>query len=552
MHELPTLPFQSSDPATREDALTKARDAYRYDWSYEKLCFIEKLPFSENFPPRYLARGAEVTIAIQANRAAAEVSGWLREHTSKSAKGALDAWAKMYATITSPRAIAHWREDWCFAWQRLAGPCPVLIRRLDRLPSALPLGDAELRRVTGDETASLDAALAAHRLYVVDYAIFDGAKTGVTDGAAKFLWAPIVLLLADPRVPGGLLPIAIQTAGAKGARETLYLPGDRDWLLARTVAQIADENMQGVLVHLGWCHMVIQRFVFAAHRQLAAAHPLMVLLAPHFELTLAVNQVAKSSVVSPGGVQDRLLAPAIGTQMALLDESVSVIDLAALDPTVDFARRGVGDRDALPSYPFRDDSLPLWEATRTFVDAYVRLYYASDDDVGRDTELAAFVREVGAYDGGRLPKLVEHVSPKTVADVIDLVARIIFRATTYHAAINDSNFDWAGYVPNMPTAGFAPLPPRETASADDLAAMLPSPEIGWETLTATYQVAELKLNRLGAYAKDHFRDRRVAPLVSAFADRLAAIQTEIDARNIERPVPYTFLRPSTITASINA
>lgn len=551
--EAPTLPSRTNDAARRADSLARARDAYRYDWSYQKLCFIESLPLSEMFTPRYLARGAEVTMHLSANRAAAEVGGWLREHAAKRAGDrSLEAWGKMYPTLPPPLSVAHWREDWCFAWQRIAGPCPILLQRIDRLPPALPFGDAELRRVTGRPDASIAAALDAHRLYVADYAMFAGAQTGVTDGTPKFLWAPIVLLLADPAVPGGLLPVAIQTGGRDGTRSTLYLPGDRDWLLARTAAQIADENLQGVLVHLGWCHMVIQRFILAAHRQLSTEHPLMVLLAPHFELTLAVNQVAKSSVVSPGGVQDRLLAPTIETQMALLDASVGAIDLAALDPTVDFARRGVADREALPTYPFRDDSLPLWEATRAFVDAYVRLYYESDADVLGDTELAAFVREVGAEDGGRLPRLVDGASPKRVSDVVDLVARVIFRATTYHAAINDSNYDWAGFAPNMPTAGFAPLPPRDTASADDLAAMLPSIELGWETISATYQVQQLHVNRFGAYPKDHFRDVRVAPLVEELEKRLVAIESEIATRNAARPLPYTFLLPSSITASINA
>jgi arachidonate 15-lipoxygenase len=553
MHPRPTLPSQAPNPAERADAIARARDAYQYDWSYALLCFVQDLPFWENFTPHYLARGAEVTLRLQANRAATQVGGWLDEITKRApAERTLESWAKMFPTLPQPLAVASWREDWCFAWQRLSGPCPVLIQRIDRLPPSLPLGDAELRRITGQSDASIDGALAAKRLYVVDYAVFDGVKTGVTDGAAKFLWAPVVLLLADATVPGGLRPLAIQTGGQKGTKETLYLPGDRDWMLARTAAQIADENMQGVLVHLGWCHMVIQRFILAAHRQLSVDHPLMVLLAPHIELTLAVNQVAKKSVVNPGGVQDRLLAPEIDAQMALLHASVGAIDLAALDPTVDFARRGVADREALPVYPFRDDSLLLWDATRAFVEAYVRLYYASDDEVVSDGELAAFVREVGADDGGRLPKLVEGISPKTVGDVVDLMARVIFRATTYHAAINDSNYDWAAYVPNMPTAGFAALPPRATATEADLATMLPSVELGWETITATYQVAELQLNHFGRYPKDHFVDPRVGPLVQALQARLDAIETQITERNASRPVPYTFLLPSKITASINA
>jgi len=323
-------------------------------------------------------------------------------------------------------------------------------------------------------------------------------------------------------------------------------------MLARTAANVADENLQGVLVHLGWCHMVIQRFILASYRQLSEDHPLSVLLAPHFETTLAVNEVARKSVVNPGGVQDRLLAPTIEAQTSILDRSVATLDLASLDPTIDYARRGVGDPETLPMYPFRDDALPIWAAMRRFVERYVRLYYASDADVIADGELAAFVREVGAADGGRLPAMVAGVAPKTVSDVIDLISRVLFRATAYHATINNSNYDWAAYVPSMPTAGGSALPPRSSASEADLPAMLPPSEIGWETITATYQVANLHINWLGKYDPGHFVDARVAPLVADFQRDLATIEDDTSARNGSRPLPYTFLLPSRITNSINA
>jgi arachidonate 15-lipoxygenase len=457
----------------------------------------------------------------------------------------------MFPTLRTPRALSAWREDWSFGWQRVAGPCPVVIKRIDALPACLAVADDDVRRALADERVRLADLLTQGRLYVADYEMFAGLRAGVTDGHQKYLWAPVALFVAHPR---GLAPVAIQLGGHEGRADTLVTPamGPR-WMLARAAVQSVDEAHQGVLTHVGWCHMIIQRFIFAMHRQLAATHPISVLLAPHFDNTLAVNQVARDKVLNPGGTQDRLLAPVLDDQLTLMRSSVESIDLASLDPTVDFARRGVDDLRALPSYPFRDDLLPLWEATRAFVASYLALYYTSDADVAADVELKAFVDEVGSTDGGRLPKLLAGVRVATVDDVVQLVSRIVVRASSYHAAINDSSYDWVSVAPNMPSAAFGPVPAAGAPVADDaFAKMLPPVSIAFEVVSATYNVAELGTNRLGQYPAGSFTDPRVAPLVASFQERLRGIEDRTAAHNRERPLPYDFLLPSRVTASINA
>jgi arachidonate 15-lipoxygenase len=426
-----------------------------------------------------------------------------------------------------------------------------VLRRVDRVPDCIAVDDARLKRAVGVPGLSAAGELAEGRLYAADYAVFSGARGGQTDGRQKQVWAPVALFRAHAR---GLSPVAIQIMGHGGKGDTVVWPweGER-WLLARTVVQAMDESHQGVLTHVGWCHMVTQRFIFAAHRRLAPWHPLMLLLGPHFENTLAVNQVARDKVMNPGGVQDRLLAPLIEDQLSLMKQSVEGLDFASLDPSIELARRGADDAERLPMYPFRDDGLPVWEATRAFVAAYLALYYTSDADVGADAELAAFIDEVGAIDGGRLPNLLAGFHARTVSDVVALAARIVFRASTYHAAINYSNYDWSAFAPNMPTAAFAPFPPPGAELGPDVfTSMLPSVSLSWEGISATYQVAELHPNHLGGYPAGHFLDPRVAPLVASFSERLRAIEVETATRNQLRPLPYDFLLPSRITASINA
>jgi arachidonate 15-lipoxygenase len=545
-HTPPSLPAHDPAPPARSAALARAREAYQYDFSYGGQCFMRELPTAEHFPPPYLVTAGKIAAELAVNRAAATVGGVVPPDEDP-----LEPYGRMFPVLRPPRALEHWKEDWCFGWQRLAGPCPVVLQRLEALPAYLPVGDAHLERALGRSGLGVAAALSAGRLYVADYEAFAGLRGGTTDGRQKYVWAPVALFVAHP---GGLAPVAIQIDGHAGTAATLVGPSEgARWMLARTVVQAMDESHQGVITHVGVCHMVIQRFILAARRQLAPWHPLLRLLAPHFENTLAVNQVARSSVLSPGGSQDRLLAPLLEDQLALLTRRVAEVDLASLDPRVELARRGVHEAECLPQYPFRDDSLPIYQATHAFVAEYLALYYPSDADVAADTELAAFVAEVGAESGGRLPRMMAGVRVATTADVTDLVARVVFRATTFHAAINDSSYDWVSFAPSMPSAAFAPFPPPGAPiPADAHAKMLPTVALSWEVVAATYNVAEIGKNRLGRYAEGHFGDGRVTPIVARFQERLRAIEADTVARNAERPSPYEYLLPSRITASINA
>ena len=63
-----------------------------------------------------------------------------------------------------------------------------------------------------------------------------------------------------------------------------------------------------------------------------------------------------------------------------------------------FKRRGVSTQ-ALPDFPFRDDTLLLWKAIRNFVEGYLGLYYADDGDVVEDEELQNWIAELTSEEG---------------------------------------------------------------------------------------------------------------------------------------------------------
>jgi arachidonate 5-lipoxygenase len=58
-----------------------------------------------------------------------------------------------------------------------------------------------------------------------------------------------------------------------------------------------------------------------------------------------------------------------------------------LNPVKDMARRGVDDKNLLPGYFYRDDSLKLWEIIKKTVEKLMSLFYLTPDDVINDSEL---------------------------------------------------------------------------------------------------------------------------------------------------------------------
>lgn len=553
---LPTLPQHAPDAAARAAQLAAERARYAWDYSYQSLGFLKELPESERFNARYMAQGADAAVHIKANRAAWAVAGHALEK-ELTRPASLADFDTMFPALDAPAVVPHWRDDAHFAWQRVAGAVPTLLTGVERLSDHFPVTQAHFARAMGDGD-SLDAARAEGRLFVCDYAVFDDIPCGrypprQRDGLQKYLPAPLALFCASPRVRGGLAPVAIQCAQRPGDDSPIYTPADgMRWQLAKLAVQVADANLEGIVVHFGYTHLVLQAFVVAARRCLSPEHPVLHLLAPHFEFTLAANQYARDTLVTVDGIQDRILAPKLPATHAVLRACIRAVDYDDLDPTRDAARHRVADRDALPTHPFRDDGVDLWNATRRWVDAYLTLYYPSDADAAADTELRAMVDEVASLDGAQLPRLVAGVDTRTRAGVVDLVARIIHRASGYHAAINYNWWDWMGHAPNAPSVCVAPWPrPNEPADEARLLAMLPPMGAAWETVAQIYNVKSIAANRLGEYP-DGFVDPRVAPLRAAYAAELAGVEARIEARNARRLVAYDCMRPSRVTASINS
>jgi arachidonate 15-lipoxygenase len=459
---------------------------------------------------------------------------------------------------------AHTCPDDVFAEQRVAGPNPLLIQGIDALPAKFPLTNAQFRQVMG-ASDDLDAAGAEHRLYLLDYV--DNSLLATAGPVAKplagvgYAYAPIALF-AVPRDGASLVPVAIQ-CDQDPTVHPIFLRADPAstsasaywaWQMAKTVVQSADACHHEMFAHLARTHFVSEAFGMATQRNLAASHPLHLLLAPHFEGTAFINQRIARFLLCPGGVDDLLFAAPVRTAAQMVLKDRLAFDFRASMLPADLARRRVDDPAALSDYPYRDDALLLWRALAQWVDDYVRAYYLSDQDVTADQELGAWRDDLvnnGKIRG--LPALT------TRAALVDTLTMVIFTASAQHAAVSAPQPAFASCAPTQAGWLAAPAPGADTeATQARWRAMLPSPLTTLARAALAQWTGSVRYRRLGQYLSAGFphrpllTDPRVVgaggPL-ERFRIALARIETTIAARNLMRRRPYPFLLPSRIAPS---
>ncbi|RZU44989.1 lipoxygenase [Fluviicoccus keumensis] len=472
----------------------------------------------------------------------------------------LAAYNALFKTLPLPPIAAAFREDAEFARLRVAGPNPMLLTGIDSLPAKFPLSDAQYRQVMGDGD-SLAAAGKEHRLYLLDYQdlVYLAEVPGQTDGLTKYVYAPIALFAVD-QATRQLKPVAIR-CGQDPAQFPLFQPADAanpgqywGWQMAKSVVQVAEGNYHELYVHLARTHLVIEAFAVATHRCLAERHPLNILLQPHFEGTLFINQAAAKSLIAAGGPIDHIFgAPIARTQQAAGTDRLSFDFYEHMFPR-DLTRRRVNDAAALPDYPYRDDGWLVWEAIHGWVNDYLRVYYTSDADINGDTELAAWTASLISEGKIRGFKPVT-----TVAQLVDVVTMIIFTASAQHAAVNFPQAPDMTYAPAISGAGWTPAPAAGGHDRNDWLALLPSVDASLEQLNVLHLLGSVHFRHLGEYRASHFpyepwlQDSRITgdggPL-ERFRQSLQRVEETINGRNQTRPA-YTFLLPSLIPPSIN-
>lgn len=565
----PSLPQDDTieQQQQRKEEIAQQREDYQYS-DTAGILLIKELPQSEMFSFQYLLERNAGLVSLIANTLASTVENVFDPFDK------LADYQEMFPLLPKPSVLETFRNDAVFARQRIAGANPMVIERvIDKLPDNFPVTDAIFQKVMVTQK-TLAEAIAEGRIFLTNYKGLDGIKPGKyeyeQDGEkvtiTKTIAAPLVLYCWKPTgygdYRGNLAPIAIQiNQQPDPIANPIYTPRDgMHWFMAKIFAQMADGNHHEAITHLGRTHLVLEPFVLATANELAPNHPLSLLLKPHFQFTLAINELARAELISPGGYADTLL---VGT----LDASIVVIKAAIKDYLENFSefavpkeltRRGVGETDVdgagenfLPDYPYRDDALLLWKAIKDYVSGYLKLYYKSSAKIVDDPELQDWAKKLMSPAGGNVTGLVPGGELTTLAQLVEIVTQLIFVSGPQHGAVNYPQYDYMAFVPNIPLATYANPPSRDAEiNEETILNILPPQKLAAKQLELMRTLSVFRPNRLG-YPDSEFVDVRAQKVLKKFQVRLEEIEQQISVRNETRLEPYLFLLPSNVPNSLN-
>jgi len=469
----------------------------------------------------------------------------------------IEAYRDLYQTLPVPGIAYTFQDDDQFARLRVAGPNPMLLQGIDQMPDNFPVTAAQYASVMGGDT--LAKALAEGRVFLCDYTDLEVLVAGVWKGHAKYVYRPMALFAVSP---GGssLKTVAIQ-CGQDSSQYPVMTPSDASsekwgWEMAKFVVQVADCNYHELFVHLAGTHLVSEAIAVATRRNLAEVHPLWSLLVPHFEGTLFINNLAVETLINKGGPIDDFFGGTIeSSQLAAVQARLSFDFYKKMTP-VDFAERGVADPSCLPDYPYRDDALLVWDAIHDWAAQYINIYYADDEAVTGDSELALWVSSI-ASEG----HIVGFKPITSRAQLIDVCTMIIFTASAQHAAVNFPQRTLMTFAPAVTGAGWTAAPTGQTGhSKGEWIEYMPPMSLGLLQLSSLELLGSVYYRPLGDYCtnrfpyKSWFQDPAITddegPL-ARFQAGLRAVESRIIARNQRRMHPYVYLQPSQIPTSTN-
>ncbi|XP_033743196.1 allene oxide synthase-lipoxygenase protein-like [Pecten maximus] len=541
-----SLPDNDPFKEQRRMEINNAREQYELEVKVPGFpAQVKSLPEDENFSFDYVWD-------ITKRKAHAILMSKIVKLTSGSWKN-LDDLKNMYTkeVLVLPESVEHWTDDTYFGYQRISKMNNTVIELCTAVPKKMVVTDDMVKESL--EGFTLDTAIQAKRLFVVDYEIMDSLPCGKDD---TVICAPIALFFVNGKQK--LMPIAIQLFQNPGKDNPVFLPADPEytWITAKLWFNHADSTYHQSFTHLGGTHLMMEGVAVITHRNMSPSHPVFKLLAPHFLYLLAINTRALGNLVAPGGWADRALSVGIKGMFDVIRRKCLQwrLDIDGTLPK-DLERRGLLGDNVLPGYYFRDDALQVYNAIFNFVVKYLKLYYESTAKLLGDTELQDWAAEmVLSKDKGGLGLL--GVPGSGTVTTIDQLATIItsniYMCSVAHAAANFPQYDQYAFPPAYP-ASMRGKPPTDKKPLSEMSvlAALPDKDTTLDMMVVTHILSERTTNCLGNFEVQYVYDPPALAVIDEFKNALKMISQQIKAKNKTRDPPYPWLDPEEIPNAIS-
>ncbi|XP_076843086.1 hydroperoxide isomerase ALOXE3-like isoform X2 [Brachyhypopomus gauderio] len=437
----------------------------------------------------------------------------------------------------------HWDSDEFFGYQLLNGLNPMMIQCCSELPLNFPVTDDMVK-------FSLKKEIKNGNIFLCDYKRLKGLVGNVINNRQQYVAAPLCLLFSTPEKK--LIPIAIQLMQDPGESNPIFLPTDSkwDWLLAKIFVRNADFYEHELNFHLLRTHLLGEVFTIATLRNLPSAHPLFKLLIPHTRYNLHVDILARDRLISPDGVIPKYSSIGFDGQIKFLQSATASLTYSSLCLPEDIAERGV---EKIPNYYYRDDGLDLWNVINTFVQRVIVHYYLNDADVERDFELQNWIKEI--FQNGFMGNASTGIpqSLNKVDELVKFVTMLIFTVSAQHAAVNNGQFEFGGWMPNFPSTIRQPPPTRKGATTEQTVVdAMPDVDTTVNILSVLYTLSNKSSDHypLGYYPEQLFDDSGPSQAFADFKTDLDHLTAKIEKRNRHLKLPYTYLSPKNVDNSV--
>ncbi|XP_076843064.1 polyunsaturated fatty acid lipoxygenase ALOX15B-like [Brachyhypopomus gauderio] len=437
----------------------------------------------------------------------------------------------------------HWDSDEFFGYQLLNGLNPMMIQCCSELPPNFPVTDDMVK-------FSLKKEMKNGNIFLCDYKRLKGFEGIVINNRQQYVAAPLCLLFSTPEKK--LIPIAIQLLQDPGESNPIFLPTDSkwDWLLAKTFVRNAEFYEHELNFHLLHTHLFGEVITIATLRNLPSAHPLFKLLIPHTRYNLHINVMARDRLISSNGVFAKYTAIGFCGVTKFLGNASSSLTYSSLCLPDNIMERGV---ENIPNYYYRDDGLDLWNVINVFVQRVIVHYYLNDADVERDSELQNWIKEI--FQNGFMGNVSTGIpqSLNKVDELVKFVTMVIFTVSAQHAAVNNGQFEFGGWMPNFPSTIRQPPPTRKGATTEQTVVdAMPDVNTTVNILIVLYTLSKNSSDHypLGYYPEELFDDSGPRQAFADFKTDLDHLTAKIEKRNRHLKLPYTYLSPQNVDNSV--